>query len=160
MSVFRVYEGAADPRQEFRGTAIVGERFATVFNTTASNAQPKDFFENLLADAIGQRCRVTYNPTANPDAPEFPVGFRVGGGGNKDFFYTEPGPPPVERKLKLVAEQDKPGDKKVSMAVPSRAVQFSDAYLARAVGVFMDGSISTDDKQKFLLGMLLLKRCR
>jgi hypothetical protein len=162
MSVFRVYSGAVDPLQEHRGTAIVGERFEQVYKHTlqsSPNAKPKDFFENLIADAIGQGCRVTYNPTANPDGAEFPVGIRTEKG-NRKFFYTIPGPPPQEEDLKLVAEQDNPNDKKVSMAVPSRPVRFDDAYLSRAVGVFMDPNIGTDAKQKFLLGLLLLKRCR
>ena len=162
MSVFRVYSGAVGPLEEFWGAALVGDQFATVFNDTkrtSPNAKPKEFFDNLIAKVIDLNCRVTYNPTTNPAGAEFPVGYRLTGG-NKEVFYTVPGRPPQEHKLKLVAEQDDPTDKKVSMAVPSRPVRFNDDYLTRAVGMFMNPALSTDDKQKFLLGLLLLKRCR
>jgi hypothetical protein len=115
--------------------------------------KPTKVFEQLIYDLIRSHgCTVTYENQRG----EFTVGADKHRG-RVVLYYTDQG---NEFPIEVKGDQDDPTDDKVVMAVPARRVRHNDTYLANAVAKLEDTSISQATRQAFLLGMLLLKRCR
>ena len=82
-------------------------------------------------------------------------------GGNKHLYYSQGG---HDKQINVQGCKDNPNNDVVSMAIPSEAADPNSGntgvYLGDAVSKFKDASIGDQAKREFLLGLLLLKRCR
>ncbi|CAN5507903.1 hypothetical protein BH10PSE7_BH10PSE7_00480 [soil metagenome] len=165
MSSFKVYKGDAasigDLEAEFQGTQILAQRFHDLYPVAgfADDAERRRFFRKLLYDIIvdpdnaHDDCVVTYW-----DHQEVIVKAYMSGG-SRVFEYEYPAG--NKKQLQLIAMQDDPSTRKVHMIIPTGNVDLNSAYLQNAITNFTS-AYHTDAlaKQKFLLGLLLLKKCR
>jgi hypothetical protein len=160
MSVFRVFkEDSAGVLNQFLGTKIAGERFAYA----QRQHRASEVFEAFIFDLIKrQRCTIYYCPDENV-GDEFVLQadrFK----GKRVIFYTDNDGNDVP--LKLRSEKDDPSDNKVNMILPYKEVTPDIPYLGEMVDFIMNPPatiappVTPRDKQAFLLGLLLLKRCR
>lgn len=153
MSVFKVFHGGtANYDQQFEGTKIAAREF---HNYWTSSGGGQKIFQNFIIGLIeDHNCIVTYKDDSK-------IVFVKTTGGAKHLFYTQGG---QDRQIHPKAEKDNPNNDVVSMAVPSLAVEPEEpntaAYLNAAIGKISDPNIADSDKRAFLLGLLLLKRCR
>jgi hypothetical protein len=156
MSVFNVFKGGGfNPDTQFAGTATAGKIFANVFTNTVKK---KNVFRNLIVRLIRQEnCIVTYNDVLPDDGNNYEVKVDDDAKGKKRLYYEK-----VQGQkiiIDIEAVQDDPGDDEVKMVVPARPVQHTDPYLTAAIQKIKNTADNTEN-QAFLLGMLLLKRCR
>ena len=152
MSVFRVFKNGNDSEAELRGTAIAGKEFA---NSFATHPQAK-LFAGFVRDLIVLHgCTVRYSPDGSND---FEIKTTTTAAGVIKFHYFDTAG--VKKQMKLKSNVDDPNDNVVTMAVPSRPVQSTDAYLSDAVSQFERTDVTEPNKAAFLLGLLLFKRCR
>ena len=162
MSSFKVYKGTASDigvlEAEFLGTQIVAERFHALYPAAfADDAERRRFYRKLMFDIIvdpdnaHDDCVVTYWDTGERQVNAFMEN------GSRIFEYVNG--LGQTRRLTLIAFQDDPATKKVHMIIPPENVALGSAYLQNAVTNF---NTHNDDaaKRKFLLGLLLLKKCR
>lgn len=152
MSVFHVYDGTVgDPDALYLGMGKAARRFAAVFNA----GDAKKIFETLIYDVIYvDGCTVTYE---DENGDEWVVNATKSGMNIKISYQDSSG---NEVTLNLKAEQDDPNNKNVTMAVPSREVLVTDPYLTEAVVMLASKPDYDNQREAFLLGMLLLRRCR
>ena len=156
MSSFKVYKGGTGTRAaHFEGMQLAAERFHALY--PANSGKPKEFFENLIYDlVIGSTSQTPVSVTYAETGVEYPV--KAVKKNNKVKLSFEVNG--QDRTLDVDAlKDDDSGNRKVNMVIPADNVDFNDQYLQEAVE-----DISTrgtaEQKRKFLLGMILLTRCR
>jgi hypothetical protein len=153
MSVFKVFHGGGITYDhEFEGTKVAGRAFHDYW--TAATGAPQLFEDFIIGLIEDHGCTVTYKDEGTV------VAVRVTGSA-KHLYYAEG---KNYRQINCRAERDNPNVNAVSMAVPSVAADpdtgDTAAYLGDAVAKLSDPSIGLAEKRAFLLGLLLLKRCR
>jgi hypothetical protein len=162
MPVFRIYKDTKDAVGEFKGTVLAGRQFSKSFPKYDSES----LFAGFIYDLINtDNCFVTYAIDGND---QFDVHGKFDEADDKFKFWYVPDQmnPNNKVKLKLISNQDDPTDRRVTMAIPARAVTEAEAYLDNAVANIehvpggADDPIKEADKPAYLLGLLLLKRCR
>jgi hypothetical protein len=150
MTVFRVFQGGMDYAAEARGTAILGRDFSEAWKDYTTSA----LFAGLLFRVkTVHGCTVTYSPD---NLNDYEIHMEDDDGPKFHYFNASG----RKVRMKLKSEQDDPTDKKVNMCIPSRSVDETEPYLAEAVDYFKSRGPSDEEKQAFLLGLLLMKRCR
>jgi hypothetical protein len=157
MSIFRVFKNPNDftYQNQVYGLEIAAQNFNTYF----VDQQPDLTFEGFIYGLINDlHCTVTYMqddadhvvttvPTVSPLTP----------GTDPKFFYVKNG---VKTKINPQGVQDNQNDSKVKMCIPFKKVDPTAQYLADALAVLENTTIPAIERKAFLLGMLLLKRCR
>ena len=109
----------------------------------------EDFISGLITTS---HCTVTYK------TDDVVVQTQDTGGGHYQLYYYDQGG--HRHPINVNAVQDNPNNDQISMCVPAQNVQPNAPYLAESIAKFMDPNIADAKKQAFLLGLLLLKRCR
>ena len=154
MSVFNVFsrKDFLDYRYQFEGTREAGRTFKNYW----VSGNPNAVFEKFIIGLIESGNVVTYRENDDNHVVYIKVVSRV-----KKLYYKPGG---SEKKINIKAEEDKPNGHQVTMAVPSIAVDPDESgtatYLSNAITKLSDANIGASEKRAFLLGLLLLKRCR
>jgi len=157
MSVFKVYfPDASTYDNEFEGTRKAGEHFHDYYIGGYAGGVEGKIFANFIAGLIeNEHCVVTYKDDANLVQVSTPSPHV------KQLFYMAGG---VQRQIHVKGIKDNPANDIVSMAIPSLAAdpdaQPTSTYLSQAICKLSDPGIGDSAKRAFLLGLLLLKRCR
>jgi hypothetical protein len=150
MSVFNIFLNSADKSfdSQFKATGTA----AGYFNTYRNEGHPKESFQNFILGLINKGLFVTYRDNSQEVVPDLGLG---------KLYYYPGGDTKIPRiEIKLDALQDKASQDKIHMIVPSDPIDLGSTYLKEAVLKGFMGAYTEDQKMAFLMGMLLLKRCR
>lgn len=140
MSTFKVYKGT----DEVAGSIIA----ATEFNALYTDAiDSTTLFKNWIKKLInmGGGVRVTYGDD------DLPVSFQ----NNKYIATDQTG---AQYVLKLKGDKDIKNERKVMMIKPGQKPQLTDPYLSEIVTNIK--AANQPDAMAYLLGTILLRRCR
>lgn len=142
MSTFKVYQG----NDEVAGSIIAATEFNALY-TTAIN--PTKLFQDWIKKLInmGGGVRVTYGDN------DWPVSFQ-----SNQFIATEPGVTVTQHNLTLKGDDDDKNAKKVMMIKPGQKPELNDQYLSNIVTNIK--AANHPDAMAYLLGTILLRRCR
>lgn len=153
MSVFNVFLSSSDKSfdSQFRATGTA----AGSFNKYRTDGNPKKTIDDFITGLINaEHLCVTYKDSSQEVVPS----------GGKLYYYPGGDTTMPKVEIKTDALQDKSIQDKVHMVVPSDPVDITSNYLVEAIrDGFLDSQgvgYTKDQKTAFLMGMLLLKRCR
>lgn len=158
MSSFKVYHGTTGSalEKEYRGTAIVADAFNAKLPSGGfdDDEERRVFFEEMIFDLISNRgCTVTYW-----DGGEYTVSALRKESGKVVVSYVDG--QGVRKRLKVIAMQDDIGSRTVHMVIPADRIDpDSSPYVDEAISQFRNHDMDAQ-MRRFLLGMLLLKKCR
>lgn len=140
MSTFKVYKGT----DEVAGSIIAATEFNALY-TPAINSTIlfKNWIKNLIN--MGGGVRVTY------DDNDMAVSFQ-----NNKFIATDAGG--TRHDLTLKGDNDDKSMKKIMMIKPGRKPELNDPYLSDIVTNIK--AANHPDAMAYLLGTILLRRCR
>lgn len=140
MSTFKVYKG----NDEVAGSITAATEFNALY-TNAINATKlfEDWIKSLIN--MGGGIRVTYGDF------DWPVSFL-----NNKFVATEPNG--TQHDLHLKGDKDDKSAKQVMMIKPGQKPQLNDQYLSDIVTNIK--AANQPDAMAYLLGTILLRRCR
>jgi len=148
MSVFKVRIG----NDEFAGTAKAGEEFHNYW--ADGEAKARDVFANFIYGLIYQhQCTVTYQL----DTQEV---YGTEDASHKKKLYYKVNGTGDEHEIDVRGEQDRPEKNKVDMIVPAYPVDPTAQYLQDALDALAQHSADPMQQKAYLLGLILLKRCR
>jgi hypothetical protein len=158
MSIFRVFRLPNDYTLDNQVNGL--EIAASNFNTYFVPGDPDKTFEDFIYALINNHhCTITYmqddadhTVTTVPTTP-----WPLPSGTKPKFFFIKGG---VKTKINPQGVQDDEYDSRVKMCIPFHGVDPTAQYLTDALGVLENTKIPAPKRKAFLLGMLLLKRCR
>lgn len=140
MSTFKVYKGT----DEVAGSIIAATEFNALYtNTINSTKLFEDWIKKLIN--MGGGVRVTYGDD------DMPVSFQ-----NNKFIATDAAG--TQHELKLKGDNDDKSTKKVMMIKPGQKPELNDQYLSNIVANIK--AANQPDAMAYLLGTILLRRCR
>jgi hypothetical protein len=149
MSVFNVFLSSTDTSfdSQFKATGNA----AALYNNYRSEDHPKQTFEAFVIGLVSSGSFfVTYKDNSQQVITD----------GAKLYYYPGGNTGVSRKEIKLDGIQDKASQDKVNMIVPSAPIDVASSYLQEAIQSGFMGGYTIDQKMSFLMGMLLLKRCR